>query len=111
MELSKANRKVAREIIESGLQHEFKNGLVAAAAIIKQWEDKAGDNREYYHLLYSTIRNFDKHIARRSDAMRASDYLFVIAAQLRDGVISEKDLASLSEEMRQQIQLIATLNS
>jgi hypothetical protein len=111
MELSKANRKAARQIIEIGLQNEFRKGLSIAAAVIKEWESKAGDNQAYYHSLYSKIRDFDKHIARRYDGMRPSDYLFIIAAQLREGYISENDLASLSEEVKQQVQFIVRMGA
>ena len=111
MELSKANKKAARQIIEIGLQNEFKNGLSIAAAVIKEWESKAGDNQTYYHSLYSKIKDFDKHIARRYDGMRGSDYLFIIAAQLREGHITENDLAPLSEEVRQQVQFIVSMGS
>lgn len=54
MELTKAGKKVAREIIEIGLQNEFKKGLQAAASIIHEWENTNGDNREYYHSLFLT---------------------------------------------------------
>jgi hypothetical protein len=111
MELSKANKKAARQIIEIGLQNEFRNGLTIAAAVIKEWESKGGDNKEYYYSLYSKIKDFDKHIARRYDAMKSSDYLFIMAAQLREGFITESDLAHLSEDVRQQIQLIIKIGS
>lgn len=106
MELTKADKKAAREIIETGLQNEFKQGLLEAAAIIQEWEKKSGDNREYYHQLFSKIYDFDKHIARRYDYMSGSRYLLIIAAQLNDGVISEADILKLPEEARQAIERI-----
>ncbi len=106
MELTKADKKAAREIIENGLQIELKQGLMKAASIIRDWEIKGGDNREYYHKLYAMITKSDEHIARRYDGMTSSKYLFIIAGQLNDGVISNDDLTSLSEDVQQAIEFI-----
>jgi len=107
MELSKQEKKVAREIIETGLQKEFAKGLFDADTILNQWKNKSTDNRDAYHLLFKKITDFDKHIARRYDGMTGSKYLFVIAAQFQDGIISESDLEKCSERVKQAVKLIA----
>jgi hypothetical protein len=107
MELSKKDKKTAREIIEVGLQKEFAKGLFDADTILIEWKKKAIENREAYHSLYKHISIFDKHIARRYDDMRGSKYLFIIAAQLRDGIISENDLNEFSPEVKQAVIKIA----
>ncbi len=107
MELSKQEKKVAREIIETGLQKEFAKGLFDADTILHQWKNKSTDNRDAYHLLFKKITDFDKHIARRYDGMTGSKYLFVIAAQFQDGFISESDLKKRSERVKQAVKLIA----
>ena len=106
MELTKADKRAAREIIATGLQNEFKQGLLNAGSIVKEWERTGGDNKAYYHKLYTAVKDFDKHIAHRYDAMRGSDYLFIIAAQLNEGVVSEDDLTELSEDARKAIAII-----
>jgi hypothetical protein len=109
MELSKKDKKTAREIIEVGLQKEFAKGLFDADTILTEWKNKAIDNREAYHSLYKQITGFDKHIARRYDGMTGSKYLFIIAAQLRDGIISENDLKEFSPEVKQAVIQIASI--
>ena len=109
MELSKKDKKTAREIIELGLQKEFAKGLFDADSILTEWKNKAIDNREAYHSLYKQITGFDKHIARRYDNMTGSKYLFVIAAQLVDGIISENDLDEFSPEVKQAVIRIASI--
>jgi hypothetical protein len=109
MDLSKQDKKTAREIIEAGLQKEFAKGLFDADTILTEWKNKATGNREAYHSLYKQITGFDKHIARRYDNMKGSTYLFIIAAQLRDGIISENDLNEFSEEARLKVKRIAAL--
>ncbi len=109
MELSKKDKKTAREIIEAGLQKEFAKGLFDADTILTEWKNKAIDNREAYYSLYKQIASFDKHIARRYDDMKGSTYLFIIAAQLSDGIISENDLNEFSPEVKQAIIRIASI--
>lgn len=107
MELSKKDKKTAREIIDSGLLREFANGLSEADKIIEKWKNKQKDNREAYYSLYSHIKKFDKHIAQRYDRVTGSTYLFVIAGQLYDGIISDDDLENFSEEAKQAVKRIA----
>ncbi len=107
MELSKQEKKIAREIIEMGLQKEFAKGLFDADTVLDQWKNKSINNRDAYHMLYKKITDFDKHIARRYDGMTGSKYLFVIAAQFQDGITSESDLEECSERVKQAIKLIA----
>ncbi len=103
MELTKKDKKVARQLIDNGLNKEFENGLNKAAAVLKNWNDKVNDNRDSYHILYKTIKDFDKHIARRYDGRIGSDYFNIVLEQLRDGLIKESDLNNFSEEVRQRL--------
>ena len=84
MELSKADKKAAREIIEKGLQQEFANGLDRSYQILADWKAGNKGTRDTYHALYGHIRDYDKHIARRYDNMSGSKYLFIIAGQIID---------------------------
>jgi hypothetical protein len=100
MELSKKDKKVAREIIDKGLQLELESGLSKADAILQSWKSTAKDNKDTYHQLYEHTVNFDKHIARRYDGMTGSSYLLIIIGQMHDNVIQEEDLVDFSEEVR-----------
>jgi hypothetical protein len=108
-ELSKKDKKSAREIIEKGLQKEYTKGLFQFDSIINKWKDNILNNREAYLQLCKELINYDKHIARRYDDMKGSKYLFIIAAQLMDNIISENDLGNFSDETKQAIKLITNL--
>lgn len=107
MELSKKDKKVAREIIEKGLQQEFANGLNQFQTVLTNWNDYKTDNRTTYHKLYDLVITFDRHIAQRYDKMSGSSYLFIIAGQLNDNIISETDLKELSNEAKRTVKIIA----
>lgn len=109
MELSKKGKKEIRKIIESGLQREFANGLLEADNILNAWKTKSIGNRETYHLLYKHIDDFDKHISRRYDRISGSNYLYIVAGQLLDDVITEDDLSNLSVEVQRAIKMIANI--
>lgn len=99
-ELSKKEKKTAREIIEKGLQTEYKNGILRCKKILDNWNPEAVDYRDTYHMLYKTLNEYDKHIASRYDGITGSKYLSIIADQLYDEVISINDLEGFSDETR-----------
>lgn len=111
MELSKSDKKAARKIIEKGIMKEFANGLNEFSTILKNWEDKKSDNRETYHTLYKSIRDFDKYIAHMYDNITGSHYLLIIIAQLRNRVIDDSDLTDFSEETREKIRTIMSFDN
>lgn len=111
MELSKSDKKAARAIIEKGLQQEFASGLQQFSDILGKWDKNAPDHRETYHQLYTSVKEFDKHIARRYDDMRGSDYLYIIVAQLNDALINDADLINLSPETKNAIKRMSSIQS
>jgi hypothetical protein len=100
MELSKKDKKVAREVIETGLQREFENGLRKTEEILLNWRKGVSNNRESYQAVYKHIKSFDKHIAQRYDDITGSWYLLTITGQLLDDIIHEEDLVDFSEEVQ-----------
>ncbi len=54
-ELSKKDKKIAREIIARGLNKELKRGLLEFEAILQEWRSTSGDNKEFYHKLYGSV--------------------------------------------------------
>ncbi len=109
MELSKKDKRVARAIIEKGLQVEFAQILNEAKKILEEWKSRPMENREAYHLLFKSIYESDKHIAQRYDGMSGSKYVFILAAQLADGVISTDDLKDLSEEAMKSVRMLTEI--
>lgn len=101
LNLTKAEKKLAREIIEKGLQREFVSGLKESAEIIKQWEQNNLDNRDAYGKLYHHVRNYDKHISLRYNYVTGSKYLNVIAVQMKDGIIVPEEIEGFQPENRE----------
>ena len=100
MELSKKDKKAAREVIEKGLQREFETGLSKTEKLLLNWRKGIKNNTETYHAVYKHINLFNKHIAHRYDNITGSRYLLTITGQLLDEVLHEEDLADFSEEVQ-----------
>ena len=90
-----------------GLHKEFANGLNMMHSILTEWKEKNLDSREIYHLFYKKLMGFNKHIARRYDYMTGSKYLFIVAEQLHEGLISLEDMKELSEEAIRKITFLS----
>ncbi len=101
IELSKTNKRIAREIIEKGLQKEFESGLQEAEKIILDKNIKGQSPQETYHELLKNVIDFNKHIARRYDNMKGSNYVLIIACQLLDGYITDEEIQPLADEVKQ----------
>lgn len=100
-ELSKADKKIARLCIEKGIDAEFREGLEKCEAVVGDWRaGKFSGNKEAYHKLFQALREKDRAIARRYDGLSGSRWLGTVAAILRDGFISEEDVAGFSDEAR-----------
>jgi predicted naringenin-chalcone synthase len=110
LDLTKSQKKIARAIIEKGLQVEYVNGIKKLKKIIHAWEEKKVDNRKAYLDLYRALIKHDKHIGRRYDNMTGSTYLYIISGQLTDEVISIEDLKDLDEEIKQKIYFLSGIN-
>jgi hypothetical protein len=109
-ELSKREKKIARVIIDKGVDTEFKAGLEKAKKVIAEWESGSLNNRDGYHKLFKEIKEQDKRIARRYDGLGGSRYLLTVAAIYIDKQITEEDLEGFSEETKAVIHRWAELS-
>ncbi len=100
MELTKSEKKTARQIIEMGLEKEFAKGLSEAYEILSEWKKNPSDNKASYHALFKHVDEFDNHISDRYDRMTGSNYLWIITQQLRDGFISAEDLKPFPKDLQ-----------
>lgn len=99
-ELPKSQKKIARQIIEKGLQREYQNGIEKVEGVIEKWKTGKLDNQKAYISVYKKMIAFDKHISQRYDEMTGSKYLIIIIGQLADGVISFDEIDEFDEEVK-----------
>ncbi|MBM3437043.1 MAG: hypothetical protein FJY07_12600 [Bacteroidetes bacterium] len=106
-ELTKSQKKIARQIINKGLEKEFQTGLLMIRRTLNAWSDNKISNGDAWRRIYKESTDYDKHISRRYDDMTGSKYIYVIAAQLADGVIGKQDIEAFDGEIRSAILLLS----
>ena len=100
-QLSKREKKIARDCISKALEAEFREAMTRFEAIIDEWKQgKITDTGEAYRTLHRAIREKDKEIARRYDHQSGSTYLDTVIDIFIDGYISEADIKDFSEETK-----------
>jgi hypothetical protein len=108
-DLSKADKKIIQELIQKGLQKEFETGLTAVESTLQKWRRDKTHNGDTCRALYKQIEDFDKYIARRYDGLGGSKYVPTVGMQLRDGLLTEEDIARLSEDAKALVKKFAEL--
>jgi hypothetical protein len=102
-ELSKSDKRNAREIIKKGMHEEFRRGMESFYKLLTTWRETKNEDQVHYGELYGAVKDFDKQIARRYDGLRNSTLLDVLSAQLNDGLIEKADLELLSTETKERV--------
>ena len=102
-EFSKPEKKIVRQVIETGLQRDFESSILDIDQIIQRWKSKKLDNREAYHEIFGTVKKNDKYIGRMYNDLRGSTYMMVLQGLLANKTITEADLSGFSETTRNTI--------
>jgi hypothetical protein len=102
-EFSKLEKKIVRQVIETGLQRDFESCILDIDEVIHQWKSKKLDNRVAYHEIFSKVKANDKYIARMYNDLRGSTYMLVLQGLLANKTISEVDLSGFSAATRKAI--------
>ena len=106
-ELSKSQKKIARKVMDKGLDNHYRNGLDSAEKLIQKWKTDKLDNKDAYMELFKKIESIDKHIAGIYNGKGGSRWVEVMAYQLADGVISTDDLNEFDVEVREVIMRVS----
>ena len=102
-EFSKPEKKIVRQVIETGLQRDFESSILDIDQIIQQWKSKKLSNQEAYHEIFGKVKKSDKYIARMYNDLRGSTYMIILQGLLANKTITEADLSGFSETTRNAI--------
>jgi predicted transcriptional regulator len=101
-ELSKSQKKIARRIMDKGLEKHYQRSLFKAEEILNEWKnDKFATTREAYMRFYREVEKNDDLIANIYNNKGGSRWVEIMSLQLRDGVITTDDLQELDNEVRE----------
>ena len=126
MELSKFDKRLCRELINTGLERECRHFVeqiqeIAAEPIppeqanepyseINGMSCERGWHKRYIKLFTATDK-FNSHVAHRYDNVTASRYLECIVGLYIDNWLTDEEIARLSEEPRNYVKKLVSLYS
>jgi hypothetical protein len=93
IELTKSQKKIARELIQLGLQRECKSFTMRIAKFINSQEWETGDPHDLYIKLYKKVTSFDNHIGKQYDGLTGSSYFLAVYSLFYNGILSTEDIA------------------
>jgi hypothetical protein len=100
-ELTKSQKKIARRVMDKGLENHYIEALSDADRILMKWREGKYENpREAYMKLFDKVMKNDDNIARIYNNKGGSRWVEVMAWQLAQKVISLEDLQEFDEEVR-----------
>jgi len=103
IELSKTQKKIARELIQLGLQRECKSFTDKITKFTNSQEWKTGDPHEVYLKLYKKVTSFDKHIAKRYNDVTGSRYFMTVFGLFQDKVLTTEDIVRFDIEVQNEL--------
>ena len=105
--LTKAEKKKVRELMQIGVEKEFAQGLKKVSKIVADWENSKTENRDAYHKIYDFMGKHRKSMAKRYDDIRGGDYIFFVAELLANKIIDEEDMEEFRDETKARIYMLA----
>lgn len=103
-ELTKAQKKAARSLIDLALERECAKLVDKVSSLAHKPLDKVEKpNHARYIELYKLIDTFDKHLADRYDGITGGRYLDTVAFLLADGSLTDEDLDLCDETMKNEL--------
>lgn len=103
-ELSKSQKKIARIVMDKGLDKHYERAITDVEEICRKWRiGNFDDNREAYMKLYQCIVKNDENIDRIYNDKGGSRWIEIMSMQLADGVITIDDLRDFDAKVRDTI--------
>jgi len=100
---SNSEKKIVRQVIETGLQRDIQSSIRNIDDIIQQWKSKKLSNLDAYHKIFRKVKENDKYITRMYGDLRGSTYMMTLQGLLANKTLSEDDLNGFSEKTRNEI--------
>ena len=102
-EIKESDWKILRQLHKTALERYCKKVLIDIQQISNNAES---DHHQRYLSIYNLIRERDKEIAEVFDDLRRSRAFFTLALMKKKRLLTSEELATLSEETREAIDLL-----
>ncbi|PJJ08256.1 hypothetical protein CLU83_1510 [Flavobacterium sp. 1] len=106
MELSKSDKKIAKILMDKGILKEKEICNASILEILTDWKNDKKETRETYGKVYETVKKNDKYIASNYDAISGADYFITILNMYRKDLITESEINSFSETVKERLKAL-----
>jgi hypothetical protein len=106
MELTKSDKKIARILMDKGIQKELEICNASILAILTDWKNKEKEGRETYGQVYETVLKNNKYIASNYDGITGAHYFDTVLNMYSKGLVTVEDINRFSETVRQRLKSI-----
>jgi hypothetical protein len=103
IELTKSQKKIARELIDLALQRECKAFTEKIKKFTNSTEWESGNPHGNYLKLYKKVTSFDKHIAKRHNNVTGSHYFMIVWGLFYDEVLTIEDISRFDSEVQTEL--------
>lgn len=115
MELTKSDKKLCRKLMHIGIERECEKSVremqklssrpIPLDELNEPYREENGFAVEgpwhkRYIAIFRKVKNFDKHVARRYDGITGSRYLDCVLDLYYNDVITDEEIASFSDTLR-----------
>ena len=102
-ELTKKDRLAAAKLIKTGANSEFRQFLLQTDEMIQGWKKNQTDANNTFHLLYDSIIDFNRYMARKYGVLKPEIFFDLIVGLLIEKRISIMDLDKFTVKTKQEI--------
>ena len=106
-ELTKKDKLAAAKLIKTGANSEFRQFLLQTDEMIQGWKKNQTDANNTFHLLYDSIIDFNRYMARKYGVLKPEIFFDLIVSLLIEKRITITDLDTFTVKTRQEILRIA----
>ena len=108
IELTKAQKKAARILIDRGLQRECERFLLDVKRLVDTPLQEDSPHKRYLEL-YKKIDRFDHQIGETYDGLGGSRYFITVAGLYYRDVLTEEEIGLMGDELKAKIMAIRDL--
>ena len=102
-ELTKKDKLAAAKLIKTGANSEFRQFLLQTDEMIQGWKKNQTDANNTFHLLYDSIIDFNRYMARKYGVLKPEIFFDLIVGLLIEKRISIMDLDKFTVKTKQEI--------
>lgn len=107
--LTKPQKKICRQLIETALNRECAGFIDELSDIVAKVKKNDKTPLENYHRVYKAMDSFDRIIAKTYDNLGGSRYFITVVSLYKRGVLTDDDIEVLDEDLLTRLRFLLSM--